>query len=159
MAAAILYSGCASQRNNVVLDTVGPVQLPKPDPISMNEGTLMVYSAFDPGPHFGASDPYRPVYSNYEIYSVDGKLLKKISNHDNTMLQRPLGVGLPPGKYSVEAPANGYGFVTVPVIVKAGQSTILHLEGGSSFGSHLANDTNLVRLPDGQVVGWRGSMN
>jgi hypothetical protein len=158
MAAALLYSGCASQRNNVVLDTVGPVQTSKPDPASANQGTLTVYSSIDPNPHFSARDPYRPVYSNYEIYSADGRLLKKVHNNDDTMLQRPVGVGLAPGKYSVEAPANGYGLVTVPVIVKAGQNTILHLEGGANFGSHPANDTNLVRLPDGQIVGWRGSL-
>jgi hypothetical protein len=158
MATAILHSGCASERNPVVLDAVGPAQPAKPDPATADQGTLVVYSAVDPTPHFGARDPFRPVYSNYEIYSPDGRLLEKIHNNDDTMLQRPVGVGLPAGKYTVQARANGNGLVSVPVIIQAGQNTVLHLEGGANFGNRPASDTNVVRLPDGQIVGWRASL-
>ena len=89
---------------------------------------------------------------------MDGRLLKKIHNNDDTMLQRPVGVGLPAGKYSVQARANGYGLVSVPVMIQAGRNTVVHLEGGSNFGNHPANDTNMVRLPDGRIVGWRASL-
>ena len=158
MATAILYSGCASEPNTVALDAVGPAQVLKPGFASIDQGTLVVYSAADPSPDFSARDPYRPIYSNYEIYSMDGRLLKKIHNNDDTMLQRPVGVGLPAGKYSVQARANGYGLVSVPVMIQAGRNTVVHLEGGSNFGNHPANDTNMVRLPDGRIVGWRASL-
>jgi hypothetical protein len=158
MATAILYAGCASEQNPVALDAVGPAQLSKPDPATADQGTLVVYSAANPQPDFGARDPYRQVFSNYEIYSTDGRLLKKIHNNDDTMLQRPVGVGLPAGKYTVQARANGYGLVSVPVMIQAGQNTVVHLEGGSNYGNHTASDTNMVRLPDGQIVGWRASL-
>lgn len=158
MATAILYSGCASERNTVALDAVGPAQLSKPVPPTADQGTLIVYSAANPYPDFGARDPYRQVYSNYEIYSTDERLLKKIHNNDNTMLQRPVGVGMPAGTYTVQARANGYGLVSVPVMIQAGQSTVVHLEGGANFGNRPASDTNMVRLPDGRIVGWRASL-
>jgi hypothetical protein len=85
-------------------------------------------------------------------------LLKKIHNNDDTMLQRPVGVGLPAGKYTVQARANGYGLVSVPVMILAGQNTLVHLEGGANFGNHPATDTDTVRLPEGQIVGWRASL-
>ena len=48
------------------------------------------------------------------------------------------------------------GYVTIPVIIAARENTLLHLEGGGSWPDESAfNQTNAVRLPDGQVVGWR----
>jgi hypothetical protein len=77
-----------------------------------------------------------------------------------TALQDPVAVGLPPGKYRVSARANGYGSVTVPVIIEPQQSTILHLEGGGSWPNEPAfNQTNTVRLPDGQIIGWKAASN
>ena len=61
-----------------------------------------------------------------------------------------------PGEYHVIARANGYGYVTVPVIIEARRSTVLHLEGDGSWPDEsMFNQTNAVRLPDGQIVGRR----
>ena len=74
----------------------------------------------------------------------------------DTILQDPAPVELPAGKYRVVANANGYGQVTIPVIIEAQQTTVLHLEGGGSWLNEAEfNQTNAVRLPDGQIVGWR----
>jgi len=36
----------------------------------------------------------------------------------------------------------------------------LHLEGGSSWPNESAfNQTNAVRLPDGQIIGWKAASN
>jgi hypothetical protein len=76
------------------------------------------------------------------------------------MLQDAVPVELSPGKYQVKARANGYGFVTIPVIVESGQTTTLHLEGGGFWPNESGfNQTNAVRLPDGLIIGWKAKPN
>ena len=63
-------------------------------------------------------------------------------------------------RYRVVAQANGYGRVTIPVVIEAHQTTVLHLEGGGSWPSEAEfNQTNAVRLPDGQIIGWKSASN
>ncbi|HEY1717050.1 MAG TPA: hypothetical protein VGH42_02000 [Verrucomicrobiae bacterium] len=156
--AGSFLSGCATGKNGTVLDTVGP-SLPQPAAISTN-GTLVVYSAYEVNADFNARDPNRPEYSDYRIFTTDEKLLQRVRNNSGTILQDPLSVQLPPGKYNVIARANGYGYLTIPVIIAARQNTILHLEGGGSWPHEPAsNQTNAVRLPDGQVIGWKVATN
>jgi len=155
--AGALLSGCATGQNEVVLDTVGP-PLSQRAATSSTKGMLVVYSAYEVNADFNSRDPDRPEYSDYRIFTLDGKLLQRVHNNSGTILQDPVSVELPPGKYHVIARANGYGYVTVPVIIAARQNTILHLEGGGSWPDESAFDqTNAVRLPDGQIVGWRNS--
>jgi hypothetical protein len=73
-------------------------------------------------------------------------------------LDGPKRVQLPVGTYCVIARANGYGVVTVPVIIRADQVTTVHLEGSPSWQnlSQLSR-SNSVRLPDGAIAGWRAS--
>lgn len=157
VAAGVLLAGCAS--GGLALDTVGPIpaQAAAPNPA---DGTLMVYSAYDANADFNSRDPYRPEYSDYKIYTAEGKLLQRVHNDSGTLLQDPASVELPTGKYRVVARANGYGSITVPVIIKAQQTTILHLDGGGAWpDKSVFNQTNAVRLPDGRIVGWRASSN
>jgi hypothetical protein len=157
---AALLSGCVTGRspNSLVLDPVGPAMLPPfqmTSSVSTN-GTLVVYSAYRRNADFNARDPYRPEYSDYEIFFEDGQLQQRIHNNTGTILQDVVPVGLPAGKYQVKARANGYGFVIIPVIIKASQSTVLHLEGGGFWPDEsVFNQTNAVRLPDGLVIGWK----
>jgi hypothetical protein len=161
MAGGLFVSGCATGTGGLVLDTAGPSMPPlaAAGPSTTN-GTLLVYSAFRRNADFNRPDPYRQEYSDYDIFSADGKLLRKIHNNLGTVLQEAVPVELPPGKYNVHARANGYGFVKVPVIIEANQSTVLHLEGGGFWPDEsIFNQTNAVRLPDGQVVGWKAPAN
>ena len=154
--AGALLSGCATGRNGLALDTVGPPLSQPTAAISSTNGTLVVYSAFEVNADFNSRDPYRPEYSDYRIFTIGGKLLQRVHNNSGTILQDPVPVELSAGKYRVIARANGYGYVTVPIIIEARQSTILHLEGGVSWSDKsVSGQTNTVRLPDGQVVGWR----
>jgi hypothetical protein len=158
MAAAFL-SGCAAGRNGMALDTVGP-PLSQPTAANSTNGTLVVYSAYEVNADFNSRDPNRPEYSDYRILTNGGKLLQRVHNDSGTAIQDPVAVGLPPGKYRVSARANGYGYVTIPVIIETQQTTILHLEGGSSWPDESAfNQTNAVRLPDGQIIGWKAASN
>jgi hypothetical protein len=157
IAAGALLSGCATGKNGLALDTVGP-PLPQPTATISNNGTLVVYSAYEVNADFNARDPNRPEYSDYKILTTDGKLLQRVHNNSGTILQDAVPVALPPGKYNVVARANGYGYVTVPVMIVAQQNTILHLEGGGSWPDESAfNQTNAVRLPDGLIVGWKAA--
>ena len=159
VAAGLLLAGCATGKSGMTLDTVGPVSTP-PAAISSTNGTLVVYSAYEVSADFNSRDPYHPEYSDYRIFTPDGKLLQRVHNNSGTILQDPMSVELPAGKYSVIARANGYGYVTVPVIIEAQQSTILHIEGGGSWPDESAfNQSNAVRLPDGQIIGWKAAPN
>jgi len=158
--AAALLSGCVTGRNSLVLDAVGPAwsQPAEASPVLTN-GTLVVYSAYRISADFDESDPRRPEYSDYKIFTTDGKLLRKVHNKSGTILQDVVKVELSPGKYNVVARANGYGYVTVPVMIAPQQSTILHLEGDSWSDQSVFNQTNAVRLPDGLIVGWKAAPN
>jgi hypothetical protein len=157
VAAGILVAGCVSDNENkVALDTVGPAPVQTPAISPSTNGTLAVYSAFRRTSDFDIRDPYRPEYSDYRIYNADGEFLRNIHNDSGTFLQDPASVSLAPGRYRVVARANGFGFITVPILIEAGQSTVLHLEGGDPGGDAPGfSQTNAVRLPDGQIVGWR----
>ena len=49
-----------------------------------------------------------------------------------------------------------HGLVTVPVTVVAGEETVVHLEGGGRWPNpQVFNQSNAVRLPNGEVVGWK----
>jgi hypothetical protein len=152
-----LLSGCATGSNGLALDTVGSPLTQPMEAISTN-GTLLVYSAYEVNADFNARDPNRPEYSDYKIFTTDGKLLQKIHNNTGTILQDAVPVELPPGKYHVRARANGYGFVMIPVVVESRQTTTLHLEGGGFWPNEsVFSQTNAVRLPDGQIIGWRAA--
>jgi hypothetical protein len=155
-----LLSGCATS-NRLVLDTVGPPMFQSTTTSSTStNGTLVVYSAFRRNADFNSRDPYRQEYSDYKIFGTDGKLLQRVHNNSGTILQDPMPVELPLGKYQVIARANGYEFVTVPVIIEAQQNTVLHLEGGGFWPDESAfNKTNAVRLPDGLIIGWKAAPN
>jgi hypothetical protein len=159
IAAVALLSGCVSSQNALVLDPVGPSMLQTTTSSTSTNGMLMVYSAFRRNADFNSRDPNRQEHSNYEILTGDGELLQKVPNNSRTMLEDPTTVELLPGKYSVKARANGYGFVTVPVIIEARKSTILHLEGGGFWPDETVfNQTNAVRLPDGNIIGWKATI-
>jgi hypothetical protein len=152
--ACAFLSGCATGKNGLVLNTVGP-PMPQPTAAISTNGTLVVYSAYEDDV-YSSSDPYRPKYSDYRIFTADGRLLQRVHNNSGTILHDPVSLELQPGKYNVIARANGYGYVTVPVMIVARENTILHLEGDVSWPDESAfNQTNAVRLPDGRIIGWK----
>jgi len=155
LVAAALLVGCASQPRGLVLDPIGP---PDSQPAGAGtNGTLVVFSAF--ATHADFNDlPYLRHYTDYKITSPEGKLVETVHNASGSALEGPKRVQLPVGAYCVVARANGYGVVTVPVRVGANQVTTVHLEGGSSWQPRSQlSQSNPVRLPDGEIVGWRAS--
>ena len=158
LATGLLLAGCATQnKSSLTLDTVGPAPIQAGQTASnSSDGTLLVYSSYSVNANLNSPDPNRAEYSRYKILTADGNFLKLIHNDTGTVAQAPLPVTLPAGKYRVLARANGYGYVTVPVVVSAQQTTVVHLEGGDVWPDTSAfNQSNAVRLPDDQIIGWR----
>jgi hypothetical protein len=153
--AAALLPSCASHGPELVLDPVGPA--PSTSAPAAHTGTLMVFSAFEQGADFN-SQLYRRHYTDYRILSADSRPLETVRNDCGTLVEAPKRVQLPAGTYRVVARANGYGEVTVPVVIRADRVTTVHLEGGPSWPNRrqLAG-ANPVRLPDGEIAGWRAS--
>ena len=128
--AALPLAGCASNGHDLVLATVGPT----PFQVTADaDGSLVVFSAYDQSAHLN-SLPYRRVHSDYTILTADSKLLQTVHNDNGTSVEGPKEVQIPAKRYQVVARANGYGMVTVPVVICSNQTTTVHLEGGEPVG-------------------------
>jgi hypothetical protein len=150
-----LLMGCAGMKNDLVLDTAGPMP-GQVAPVGSGPGNLIVYSAGKVNADFNSRDPNRREYSDYKILDSNKKLMRHVHNVTEDIFQGAVSVELPPGKYYVVARSNGYGVVTVPVIIASAQQTILHLDGENAWPNESSfNQNNAVRLPDGEVVGWK----
>lgn len=154
VAGCVVVQGCVSSRNLLVLDAVGPA--PAANHLLGKNGVLIVYSAFDQLAHFNGSI-YRRYHTNYRILSEDGEFLQEVWNDIGGVTEGPKPVELPAGRYRIVARANGYGWITVPVLIVAHRATILHLEGGNAWPGGRPLTSNSVRLPDGRVAGWRAA--
>ena len=148
-----LLSGCAGYKAGLVLEPVGPPIIHSD--LEGTNGTLVVYSAFDVHPNFTSTDNNRRRHTDYKIFAHDGRLLHVVHNDARTILESPIEVELPAGDYRISARANRFGPVAVPVIIFPHRTTTIHLEGGSTPDDPSMAQTNAVRLPDGQFVGWR----
>ena len=137
---SVLYlTGCTNFTSNLTLDTVGPAPV-SVHAASLDAGSLVVYSAFEVNADFNNEDPYRHEYSNYRIFTDDGRFLQFVKNDNGTSVGNPTAVSLPAGKYLVKAHANGRGTVTVPVIIVNGRTTAVHLETGGAQPDKIAAD-------------------
>jgi len=160
VAAAALVAGCASTTHpSLVLDPVGP---PVAQPaMAAGRGSLVVFSAFDSQANFEAANPYRRRYTDYKVLSPDGQLVRAVHNDAGNLSDNPPEIILSSGTYRVIAQSNGYGEVTVPVVIAPDQVTVVHLEGGANSWPDKAalRNSNPVKLPDGRIVGWRAVAN
>ena len=92
--------------------------------IELPPGYLKVYSASD---EFNDGAYY--AYSSYAIYSIDGRLFKRVENNISlTDDLIPWEVALPIGSYTVVARSQRVGEVRVRFVIKAGQRTIVDLD-------------------------------
>ncbi len=139
---------CASQRL-----TLAPVGPPPWDGMSAStrDGRLQVFTETR---EFDEDDVYFFPHSPYTIRTLDGKEVKYVWNRRNHEDDTPAVVTLPAGRYVVEAEASLYGPVSVPVVIKPGQTTRVVLQPGwKPAGQYAA--TELVTMPNGYAIGWR----
>jgi hypothetical protein len=148
-AALALAPGCASEPTPVAVQAVGPA--PREQTNTSQDGYLVVYSAWGL-----VNENKAPVdhHSRYTITSDDGKTNRVIINHVDRFDEGPIRVALAAGSYKVSALSAHSGRVIVPVIIAPQQTTYVYLDGQTR--PHLASgqQADLVKLPDGQVVGW-----
>ncbi|HYM35009.1 MAG TPA: hypothetical protein VET48_06395 [Steroidobacteraceae bacterium] len=148
-----LVSGCVVALPPISIEPVGP-QPASLKTIRVSVGNLVVYSALEPAR--SGFDDAEPRRSDYEIFAADGMLLKRVSNIAAAG-EVPAIVPLAPGRYTVNAKANGLRKVTVPIVIEADKTTFVHLDGSELSGVERSQTTEVVRLPDGSAVGWRAN--
>ena len=119
-------------------------------------GYLKVYSTTED--HSDGDVHYFP-HTGYTVYSEDGKIVKKVANAIGVHDEDPALSQLPAGTYTVLAESEYYGMVKVKVVIEPGKLTAVNLEynkqppNGPSKGNN-----DLVRLPNGSIVGWRAEV-
>ena len=149
-----IWVSCQTQPHLVIAPVGPPSSEASSSPLDfIGVGLLKVYSATETR-EVGKFINYYP-HTPYIIYSTNGTLLRWVANSVANIDENPALVHLPAGIYSIRAQDDDYGRVTVPVVIKSGQMTTVHLETRAPSRHESLNPTNSVRLPDGRMVGWR----
>jgi hypothetical protein len=152
LSALLFGAGCAVPRE-ATLSAVGPEPGAGVAKVEKTmAGTLVVYSAWR---RTGTEDPDHRVHGNYEILSADDKPFMQVRNYITPMLEDPASVQLAPGQYTVKARVQGYGYVTVPVVIESRKRTALYMD--DSTQPERRENAEKVQLPDGRVIGWASS--
>src|SRR5579859_1966302 len=121
--ALLLVPGCSLHQNQAVLQPVGPA--PAGRASQEADGYLVVYSAWSNFVDQGSTAHH----SRYIVMADDGKMTREIINHADRFDEGPMRLPLQPGQYHVKARSAHFGRVTVPVIIKARQTTLVYLDG------------------------------
>ncbi len=142
---AWIPSGCVTHHE--IHETVGlaPPSLPPPP-----QGFLRVHTPTDA---YNDSDVYYYPHGGFTLLSADGTPLKHVRNADHHWDETPALTLLPVGSYKIRSPTQRSGIVTVPVVVELGRTTDVYLDG--SFEEHPSPEGEYVRLPNGEIIGWR----
>jgi hypothetical protein len=77
-----------------------------------------------------------------------------VDNNTGYYSENPRLINLPSGKYIVEARAKDMLQAKVPVVIKPGEVTRVHLDGNWQPLAETPK-TELVKAPAGYPVGWR----
>ena len=145
---AALLMGCASAP--VALAPVGPN--PAAGPGATANGQLEVFSALV-GRTEGENPTWRQ-HTDYYVCDSRGRRLQHVENTIGYYAQAPRLVTLPAGRYVVEAWAKYGQRMNVPVVIKPGKTTKVHLDDKWQPPAGTAK-MELVRAPSGYDVGWR----
>jgi hypothetical protein len=150
LAALVGLTACATDTPLVIQEVIGPERPLLPGEVTM-DGTLVVNT-----PTYAATfaQSEYPVHTDYTLLSRDQKVIQRVANRTGSFESNPVKVPLSPGEYRVQASLQRGGLVIVPVVVVAGQVTVVDLDG-TALPQNLPCDGNWVRLPDGHVVGRR----
>jgi hypothetical protein len=104
----------------------GPVRPGNLDyPAGSPEGSLTVYITAD---EFNDDSAWYFPRSFYAIYTIDGKLFKKVESQYSSDEEIPDVVALPVGSYTVVARSEKDRYIRLPVVIEAGRRTILDLD-------------------------------
>ena len=123
---ALFSAGCAGD-SSIAAKLGSRAQLPKTPDVAT--GTLQVFSEWDRLSN--SSDSVWIRHTDYSIYDPDGNLVRQVKNHNMGPDSRPVALELPAGKYVVKARKQGSGWVSVPVILTAGNTSDIYLDDSS----------------------------
>lgn len=167
---SICLIGCALPTKIIVKEPVGPSPASVSDAAS-REGRLQVFSARERAPsdvnkemflgnEFDHNDYlYEKAHTDYFVYDAQGKLVEKVKNASAVKDLSPIPVHLPAGTYRIEADAelsNGSAFtVDLPVVIKPGLTTAVHLGKDWKPKAKPVASLPLVRIYEGRIIGWR----
>ena len=150
-----LATACAfTSTPSLVVGPVGPapaVRPKTPPPPATGDGSLEVYSAMR---GYVSEREMNRIHTAYGIYTPDGRRFKSVQNARSLNTPEPQVVALPPGTYDIKAWADGLILVKVTVVIEANQLTRVNLEAGDADLAKKAKPEQLIRLPDGRIVGW-----
>ena len=111
-------------------------------------GDLVVYSAtFAPTLEEGEY----PAHTDYTVATPGDRVIEHVTNQTGSFDKRPATISLVSGEYHILAQYDRGGFVTLPVVIEAGKTTTLDLDGRPAP----PGASESIRLPNGSVVGWR----
>jgi hypothetical protein len=116
-------SAQAGDRNPLFLGPIRPGDLDYP--AGSSQGYLTVYLTAD---EFNDGNAWYFPHSAFAIYTIDGKLFKNVKSHFTYDEIPEVLVALPVGSYMVVARSEKDGYIRLPVVIKAGERTILDLD-------------------------------
>jgi hypothetical protein len=138
----------------VALAPVGPNPAGAANGATKTTGHLEVYSALTEC-HEGDEYDTNPMWyqhTDYVVCNSNGERIRHVFNTVGHYAQRPRRIDLPPGEYLVKAEAKDYMAVEIPVIIRPGRTTRVHLDG--AWHPSIPN-SEVVSAPAGYPVGWR----
>ena len=94
-------------------------------PAGSAHGYLTVYFTAD---GFNNGNAWYFPQNLFSIYTIDGKLFKNVKSQHLADDEIPEVVALPIGSYMVVARSKQDGYIRLPVVIKAGQRTVLDLD-------------------------------
>jgi hypothetical protein len=144
-----LLGGCAIATTPLASIGPGPAQ----KAWSRHEGDLQVFTATQTvDADFHA---YFDLHVGYDIDDTSGKTIRYVANHDSNIDESVDTVSLPPGTYTVVARSTWCGLMKIPVVIEAGKTTSVHLDGNNWWPPSHPAANQLVFLPNGEAAGWK----
>jgi hypothetical protein len=142
----VVYNAAAA----AALPTVGP------NPYGLRSqsvsGQLEVFSRLEG--HSEGNNPPWYQHADYYICDQQGHELQHVDNTVGYYAQAPRVVTLSPGQYLIKSPAKNAFWLKVPVVIRPGRVTKVHLDGDWATPANTP-DAKLVLAPSGYPVGWR----
>ncbi len=99
-------------------------------------------------------ETYYRVHTDYGIYDMTGHRVMSVRNAASYHDPAPKMVALHEGNYMIEGWTDEYQLLKVPVVIRAGRATIVNLEANGNNLFSGAKGDDVVRAPDGRIIGW-----
>ena len=132
------------------LPPVGPNPLGSQSPSA--SGQLEVFSQLEG--HSEGNNPPWYQHADYYICDRQGNKLQQVDNTVGYYARTPRLVTLPSGEYVIKSPAKDAFWVKIPVVIRAGYVTKVHLDGNWAVPASTP-EAKVVLSPSGYPVGWR----